>query len=297
MKASKKKGKMDTIKVPDEMVPFFRDSEQFVADFFGEKTENPQQGIIEVKGERYILMRAASMSSGFFEVVKNLYKGKSEEKAIDVARQLLFDISHEMGKADAKNFAKQMKVKIPLAKGASGPIHFAFTGWALVEILPESNPSPDDNFYLIYDHANSFESVSWRKAGKKTTFPVCVMSAGYSSGWCAESFGVDLVASEIMCTCKGDKVDRFIMAPPSKIKQRIADYIKKEPELAKKIKNFEVPDFFEKKTVENELALRIAELEKMNKFFINRELQMVKLKDEIEMLKSRFNDNDAKNNS
>jgi len=291
MKSSKKQ---EVIVVPPEMAPFFKDSEKFVSDFFGQKMEYPEQGVIEVKGERYILMRAASMSSGFFEVVKNLYSGKSEEKAIDVARQLLFDISHAMGKADAKNFAKQMKVKIPLAKGASGPIHFAFTGWALVEILPGSNPSPDENFYLIYDHANSFESVSWRKDGKKTTFPVCVMSAGYSSGWCEESFGVNLVASEIMCTCKGDKVDRFIMAPPSKIKQRIADYIKQEPELAKKIKNFEVPDFFEKKKVENELALRIAELEKMNKFFVNRELQMVKLKEEIEMLKERFNVQDEK---
>ncbi|PIQ77794.1 hypothetical protein COV81_06050, partial [Candidatus Peregrinibacteria bacterium CG11_big_fil_rev_8_21_14_0_20_41_10] len=126
MKSSKKQ---EVIVVPPEMAPFFKDSEKFVSDFFGQKMEYPEQGVIEVKGERYILMRAASMSSGFFEVVKNLYSGKSEEKAIDVARQLLFDISHAMGKADAKNFAKQMKVKIPLAKGASGPIHFAFTGW------------------------------------------------------------------------------------------------------------------------------------------------------------------------
>ena len=30
------------------------------------------------------------------------------------------------------------------------------------------------------------------------------MNAGYSSGWCEESFGVTLVASEILCQAKGD---------------------------------------------------------------------------------------------
>ena len=30
------------------------------------------------------------------------------------------------------------------------------------------------------------------------------MNAGYSSGWCEESFGVTAVASEIMCRARGD---------------------------------------------------------------------------------------------
>ncbi|MFO9273182.1 hypothetical protein SDA20_15840, partial [Legionella pneumophila serogroup 1] len=72
----------------------------------------------------------------------------------------------------------------------AGPPHFAFSGWAFVDILPESKPTPDENFYLVYNHSYSFESSAWLKANKKNKFPVCIMNAGYSSGWCEESFGL-----------------------------------------------------------------------------------------------------------
>ena len=62
-----------------------------------------------------------------------------------------------------------------------------------------------------------------------------------------------LVASEIMCTAKGDEACRFIMAPPSRIEGHIADYMKREPELAKKITRYEVPGFFKRKEMEDEL--------------------------------------------
>ena len=44
-----------------------------------------------------------------------------------------------------------MKLKDPISKLSAGPIHFAYTGWAFVDILPESKASPDDNFYLKDD--------------------------------------------------------------------------------------------------------------------------------------------------
>ena len=146
-----------------------------------------------------------------------------------------------------------MNLKDPIEKLSAGPIHFSYSGWAFVDILPESSPSPDENYYLIYDHTYSFESAAWLQSGKTSDFPVCVMNAGYSSGWCEESFGITLVASEIMCQAKGDHACRFIMAPPSKIEGHIADYMKKEPKLAEKITKYEVPGFFKRKVIEAEL--------------------------------------------
>ena len=102
-----------------------------------------------------------------------------------------------MGLSDARDFAERMNLEDPIAKLSAGPIHFAHAGWAFVDISAESQPSPDENFYLLYDHPYSFECDSWLSEGKRTNFPVCVMNAGYSSGWCEASFGLPLVSAEI----------------------------------------------------------------------------------------------------
>src|SRR4029078_4964449 len=116
-----------------------------------------------------------------------------------VVHALLFDVAHAMGLADAKAFADRMEVEDPIARLSAGPVHFAHAGWAFVDISADSSPSPDENYYLLYDHPYSFESDAWLNANKATEAPVCVMNAGYSSGWCEHSFGVPLVAVEILC--------------------------------------------------------------------------------------------------
>lgn len=250
-----------TVKVPKEFERIFQKAQECVSKYFKEKIEDPSKGTIEIFGQRYILIRAASMSVDFFETVKNLYKDEGDEKALNVARNLLFDIAHAIGKTDAKNFHKKMKLKAPIEKLSAGPVHFSHSGWAFVNIFPESRPSPDENYFLIYDHPFSFESDAWMKAGKKSDFPVCVMNAGYSSGWCEESFGIPLVASEIMCRAKGDDECRFIMAHPSKIEDYIKEHLKREPELAKKVTKYEIPGFFKRKQIEEELRRAHDELE------------------------------------
>jgi diguanylate cyclase (GGDEF)-like protein/PAS domain S-box-containing protein len=56
------------------------------------------------------------------------------------------------------------------------------------------------------------------------------------------------------------------MAPPSKIEHHIADYIKKDPHLAKKISHYQVPGFFKRKEIEE--ALRESE-QKFRSIFDN----------------------------
>ena len=130
-----------------------------------------------------------------------------------------------------------------------------------MDISVESNPSPDDDYYLLYDHPYSFESDSWLAAGRKTDSPVCVMNSGYSSGWCEQSFGRPLASVEILCRAKGDDACRFIMAPPARVEAHIQSYIQRHPELATRIARYEVQRFFQKRT-DQQLVRANLELER-----------------------------------
>ena len=95
---------------------------------------------------------------------------------------------------------------------------------AFVELLPECRPSPDEDFHIVYNHPNTFESEDFAKTGRKSEKPVCLFSAGYSAGWCAYSYGMDLDAREIECIACGDADCRFVMAPPHRLEERIRQY-------------------------------------------------------------------------
>lgn len=224
---------LKSVKVPEQFVGLFSEAEQYVEAYFKDLKINPSKGIIEIQGERYILVRAASMSIHFSQFIQNMYPSLNEEESYEASFKVLFDMAHVIGKSDAKNFHQKTKVNDPVAKLSTGPVHFSHTGWAFVDISPESNPSPDENYHLVYDHPQSFEADSWISSGKKTNHCTCHMNAGYSSGWCAQSFGISLEAREILCRAKGDKFCRFIMAQPHKIEEFIHKYQADHPELFK----------------------------------------------------------------
>lgn len=276
--------KPTTVKVPPQFEEIFANSEKTVAEYFKNKVENPTQAEISIGDERYIMIRAASLSVEFFDIISNFFKDKGEDEAQNIAKSILFDLAHAIGKADAECFQKKMNLQDPIAMLSAGPIHFAYTGQAFVDISPESKPSPDENFFLLYDHPFSFESDSWIKKDLKAKIPICIINAGYSSGWCEFSFGVQLVAVEIMCRAEGDAVDRFIMAPPSKIQSYIDQYSNTTHATESQIKNFEVPGFLNRKIQEEILRKNNAELEKLNQFMVNREVAMVELKNKIKKL-------------
>ena len=214
-----------SVSVPPAFEEAFRGAERYVEAWFRTFTQDPSRGVITIGGERYILVRAASMSVHFTEHIRSMYPGLEEAESIAVVNQLLFDIAQSIGENDARNFHERMGVTDPIEKMSTGPIHFAWSGWAFVEILPESRPSPDGDFYLVYDHPQSFESDAWLATGRKTTHCVCHMNAGYSSGWCTASFGRQLVAREISCRARGDEHCRFIMADPARIDDDVDRYL------------------------------------------------------------------------
>lgn len=222
-----------SVEFPSRFAAAFEKAEDQVSRFFRNRRDDPSRSTIEISNERFVLVRGASLSIEFFEIMQRLFP-HSEHAANGVASQVLFDIAHALGKADAVRIHKLMGLCDPISKLAAGPVFFSYTGWAFVRILEESSVETNEDYYLLYDHPFSFEADAWIRAGKHSDFPVCLMNAGYSSGWCEESFGLPLVATEISCRARGDAECRFIMAPPARIEARVADYFRKNPEQNKK---------------------------------------------------------------
>ena len=258
----RRKTSLPTVKVPAPFAPVFAAAQAYVSRYFADRQEKPEEATISISGERYILVRAASMSVEFFDLVRSLYQDKGPEEARTVASNLLYDTAHAIGKADARAFHEKMEVKDPIERLSAGPVHFAYSGWAFVDILPESRPSPDQDYFLLYDHPFSFESNAWRSQHRTSPVPVCVMNAGYSSGWCEESFGFPLVAVEMECLAAGGTRCRFVMAPPARIEEHLARLAKKvgagprRPAAA-----VSVPEFFQRKRLEDELRRSHEDLE------------------------------------
>ena len=149
---SKGGSKLTTVKVPALFEAPFVKAQEYVRRYFADRIENPDAATISIAGERYVLLRAASLSVEFIELVMKLYQDQGPAEARSVANNLLFDLAHALGKADAQAFQTKMGVTDPIERLSAGPIHFAFSGMAFVDISPESRPSPDDEYFLIYDH-------------------------------------------------------------------------------------------------------------------------------------------------
>lgn len=240
-----------SVNVPDTIRPVFDVAEGTVREYFRDLKMDPGCGTIEINDQRYVLVRASSFSKGFLETIQGLYADKGETEAFSIGRNFLFDYAHVIGMHDARDFHQKMNLSDPIARLSAGPIHFAWSGWAFVNIHEESHPSPDDDFLLLYDHPYSFEADSWMRTGILSKEPVCVMNSGYSSGWCEESFGLPLTAVELSCIAKGDAKCSFLMAPPHRIQEHL-EKINSQKRYAS-AKTYNIPTLFERKKVEEEM--------------------------------------------
>ena len=246
----------DTVRVPEQFKPLFDEAQKIVGEYFKNLKQDPSKGTIEINDERYVLVRASALSYDFLNSIKNLYADRGEKEALSIGRNFLFDIAHLIGMEDAKAFHKKMNLTDPIAKLSAGPVHFAHSGWAFVDILPESSPTPDEDYFLTYHHPYSFEADSWIKAKEQSESPVCIMNSGYSSGWCEESFGIPLTAVEISCKASGDDNCTFIMAPPDQIGRYLKDAGLESPDFS-----YDIPEFFERKATEEKLSRSLGEKE------------------------------------
>jgi len=199
--------------VPEPLIPVFLAAQKKMEDMFKNIDKNPAKGRLTIQDDRYLLIRAKSLATGFISEAEKVV-GK------EAAEMLLYNFAFAIGKGEANAFIKKFDLKDPVEKLSAGPVYFSFVGLAFVKILPVSAPAPDDSYLLVYDHPSTFEAEA---PDGSSDHAICFFSAGYSAGWCSESFGLELEATEISCVAKGDKTCRFIMAPYNKISSYLED--------------------------------------------------------------------------
>jgi len=256
--------------VPQELEGTFAEASRRVTRFFADGDVSPAEARLRFGGERYVLVRASALSIDFLDTISQLYADRGPKAAAAIGRSFLFDVAHTIGRNDAKRFHELMNVTDPLDRLSDGPFHFAYTGWGVVRLDPRSHPVPTDDFCLVYDHTSSFESASHLEAGRLSDGPVCILGAAYSSGWCEQSFGLDLTAVEVECRAKGDPTCRFVMAPPGRIHERLAEHFGiAVPSRADG--NLDIPTYFERKRIEEELHESLERLRRAQEDLVERE--------------------------
>ena len=237
-----------TVIVPDPIKDQFFEIEDKIRRYFNDINIDPDSGEITAQGQRYVLLRSDSLSHEFLDFVVERYADRPRNEAVSIGNNFLYDNAKVIGKKDALAFHKNLGLKDSVEKLSAGPVLFAFTGWANVEIFEESKPVPNEDYFLKFQHHNSFEAQSWIKSGKVSDIPVCTMNCGYSAGWCEESFGIPLTTVEISCEAKGDDGCVFIMAPSDQVEKYVGEVID-----LTSIQNFEIPVFFKRKYIEEQL--------------------------------------------
>lgn len=214
-----RENEVQTVDVPPEFEALFAKAEEEVAKFFDDIEWSPTKGTIIIGGHRYLLISAESFQNIPYSLSQDL------DLPMEKTYSLYYRLAKFIGQNDARRFIYATGVTDPIAKLSAGPVHFAFTGNARVSFLP-SNPEPNENYLLRYDHPQSFEAdIFIRKNGATSKRPICLYNSGYSSGWCSEAFSLNLDAEEIKCRAMGHKYCRFVMAPPDKLEERVKETI------------------------------------------------------------------------
>jgi hypothetical protein len=201
---------LKSVRVPEGFVPPFERAEGFVEGLFARMVRRPDQGTIHVGEDRYVLVRAEGLYLSWFDSLATTFGDEA-------AMEFIYNTAREIGRSDSAAFSARLGLTDGLDRLSSGPIHFAHAGWAFVDILADSRPSVDDEYFLHYYHPNTFESEVVTKRNRKLQRCGCFFSAGYSAGWCSDAFKIDVHGRELRCVGKGDAACEFIMAPTSRL--------------------------------------------------------------------------------
>lgn len=201
-----------TVKVPAAFSGPFAVAEGQVGAFFDRLTRAPEEGCVRIDGERYVLMRCASLYVAWFDALEDSF-------GAETARAFIYNTARELGRSDATAFATRLSLEDPVAKLSAGPVHFAHAGWARVELHDDCVAEQGPGYFLHYNHPNTFEAEVLQQQRRTPEAPACVFSAGYSAGWCTAAFETEVQAREIRCRARGDEHCEFVMAPAEQLER------------------------------------------------------------------------------
>jgi len=170
-----------------------------------------ETGTHHVAGDRYVLIRAESLTVGVQEELEKVL-GSGKDAA-----------TYRLGKALGSTTCRKVASTYPDFSReqilALGPIAFALNGFSKTTIREESNLAFDDSFLMFYEHSNSFEAESFKQNGITTPKTACWLSAGFVAGWCTEALGFNVESREVSCTARGDDKCIFVMCVPKKLRE------------------------------------------------------------------------------
>nr|NJM04031.1 hypothetical protein [Desulfobacula sp.] len=133
---------LNTVSVPDELHPVFLKAQDYVRNYFSEGRSDPEKGVIQYSGERYILVRASAMSKELFDMMALMYSDRGKDQARDLSFNFLFDIAHSIGKADAKSFLQKWGSPTPLKNSRPGPFILPIPAGPRSRSIPCPTPGP-----------------------------------------------------------------------------------------------------------------------------------------------------------
>jgi serine/threonine protein kinase/predicted hydrocarbon binding protein len=234
------------IKVPDTISDYYQKVEREVKQTFQHFQQDPNNGTLRASNERFLLFQAHALSIDLFTFVKQNFPFQNKNETVEFFCNLTFEIGKAFGSANIKEAEEKIRIDGAIELLSMVSVRLAFEGWALAEILPQSNLTNSADVFLLWDHHYSFEANVWHKYYRgdendvvssalnatgtiATSFPVCCMTCGYYSGWCERALGFPVLAAEIMCKAKGDPVCRFVLSSPQNIENYLKNYLQRNP--------------------------------------------------------------------
>ena len=73
--------RLDSVRVPEQFRAMFLKAQEQVGKYFQDRAHDPHRGTISISGERYVLVRAASLSTEFFDLVASLHHNLTKDEA------------------------------------------------------------------------------------------------------------------------------------------------------------------------------------------------------------------------
>jgi hypothetical protein len=203
------------VTVPETIEEALAAARSYVERRFSNFVRHPDEGVIRVDDERFVLVRCESLYLGLFD-------GLARRMGDDAAFEFIYTMAHSIGSSDCEELTARRGAQSELERIACGPPFFAFNGWAAVEFFPDTEITSDDDCVLHYRHPNTFESeVLARRADIEVKAPACLFSAGYSAGWVSYALRKPMHARELQCVACGAESCEFVMAPEAQLDRQV----------------------------------------------------------------------------